>query len=134
MAENRDGRESVRTVDLVRSATDNAKTLIKKEMELARQEMSEALVSRIKGVAAMAVAAVFGLILTAFLGVAAAMALRTTIVDWAAWLVVAGGYGVIVGASLAFALRRLKRPALAPTETIRTLKEDSEWAKAQLKR
>jgi hypothetical protein len=37
------------------------------------------------------------------------------------------------GAAL-FGLRRMKKPSLAPEETKRTVKEDVEWAKAQLKR
>ena len=69
-----------------------------------------------------------------FLGIAAGLALATTMAAWAAFLIVAGAFLCLAGAAVLFAKVRLKTPPMAPEETKRTVKEDVEWAKAQLKR
>jgi hypothetical protein len=51
-----------------------------------------------------------------------------------AWLIVGGVFLLVAGGAAMFGLRRMKTPPMAPEETKRTVKEDVEWAKAQLKR
>jgi hypothetical protein len=53
---------------------------------------------------------------------------------WLAWLIVGGTFLILAGSAAFIGLRHLKKPPLAPEETKRTVKEDVEWAKAQLKR
>jgi hypothetical protein len=121
-------------LELVKSISTDTVALVRKEVELARQEVVEALTARVKAVAALAAAGVMGLFILGFLGLAAAAGLDNVMRPWASRLIVAGGYLVLaVGAGL-FALGRAKRPPLVPEETKRTVKEDVEWAKAQLKR
>jgi putative superfamily III holin-X len=130
-----DGPQQERsTVQLVRDIAGDTSTLVRKEIELARQEITEALVSRLKGGAALAVGgmmALFGLI---YLGIAAGAALSIVLPRWLAWLIVGGSLLVLAGGAALFGLRKMKKPPMAPEETKRTVKEDVEWAKAQLKR
>ncbi len=115
--------------ELIRSITADVATLVKKEVELARIEIVEAVNARLKAAGAIAFAAVLALFVLAFLGLAAANALDKVMEPWAARLLVAGGFLVVAVVAVAFALRLVKSP-VAP-ETKRTLREDAEWAKAQ---
>jgi uncharacterized membrane protein YqjE len=122
------------TVQLVRSIAADTSTLVRKEIELARQELTEAIKARVIGAAALGAAAVFGLLIVIFLGTAAAAALDLVFAKWLSRLIVAGGFLLLAGIAVMFGLRKLKKPSFAPEETKRTVKEDVEWAKAQLKR
>ncbi len=75
--------------------------------------------------------AMFGVI---FLGCAAAHALESVVSPWAARLIVGGGFFLLAALAAAIGLMRAKRPPLKPEMTVETVKEDVEWAKAQLKR
>lgn len=122
------------TPELIRSIASDTSTLVKQEVELARHEIVEALMARLKAVGALGAAGVMALYMLLFLAVAGGLALATTMAAWAAFLIVAGAFAVLaVGAAL-FAKLRLKAPPLAPEETKRTVKEDVEWAKQQLRR
>ncbi|HYU56486.1 MAG TPA: phage holin family protein [Actinomycetota bacterium] len=118
----------------MRSIARDTSILVRKEVELARQELTEALKARLKAVAALAAAGVLALLALAFLGAAAAEALEGPLSPWGARLAVAGGFLIVALGSLLFARARMRRPSLAPEETVRTVKEDVEWARAQLKR
>jgi hypothetical protein len=120
--------------ELLRSIGNDTATLVRKEVELARQEILEAVTSRLMAAGAVAAAGVMGLFILAFLGLAAAAALDGVVRPWASRLIVAGGFLVIAAVAGAFALRKSKHPPMKPEETVRTVKEDVEWAKAQLKR
>jgi uncharacterized membrane protein YqjE len=122
------------TIGLVRSIANDTSTLVRKEIELARQELTEAIKARVVGAAALGAAAVFGLLLVIFLGAAAAAALDLVFPRWLSRLIVAGGFLLMAGIAAMFGLRKMKKPPIAPEETKRTVKEDVEWAKAQLKR
>ena len=45
-----------------------------------------------------------------------------------------GAFLVLAGGAALIGLAKMKKPPIAPEETKRTVKEDVEWAKAQLKR
>jgi membrane protein len=126
------GRRS--TPQLVRSIANDTATLVKKEVELARQEIVEAVVARLKAAAAMLAAGVFVMLAVIFLGSAAAYALENVVSPWAARLIVGGGFLLLAGLAAAVGLLRAKRPPLKPELTVETVKEDIEWAKTQLKR
>jgi uncharacterized membrane protein YqjE len=122
-------------VDLVKAIAGDTATLIRKEVELAKQEIQEGIAARVKAVAALAVAGVFGLYLLTFLGFAAAFALANVVALWLAFVIVAGAFLLLAVLALAFARTRMKKPAsLAPEKAKETVKEDVQWAKAQLKR
>ena len=129
-----DGQQDRSTVQLVRDIASDTATLVRKEVELARQELTQAVVARVKAAAALAAAgamALFGLI---YLGIAAGAALSLVLPRWLSWLIVGGAFLLFAGVAVLFGLRKLKKPPMAPEETKRTVKEDVEWAKAQLKR
>jgi hypothetical protein len=122
------------TVEIMRSIATDSATLVRKEMELARHEIVEAVSARIQAALAAATAGVLGLMALAFFALAAAAGLDNVMRPWASRLVVAGAFAVLAVGALAFGALRAKRAPLAPEETKRTVKEDVEWAKTQLKR
>jgi len=130
----KNGQQGRSTIQLVRDIATDTSTLVRKEIELARQELTEVLKARLLGGAALAVGgamAVFGLI---YLGIAAGSALSIVLPRWLAWLIVGGAFLVLAGGAALIGLAKMKKPPIAPEETKRTVKEDVEWAKAQLKR
>lgn len=122
------------TLQLIRSIADDTRTLLQKQVELARQEIVEAVTARLKAAGAMAAAGLLGLFVLGFLGLAAATALDHVVAPWLSRVIVAAGFAVIAAIAAAFGMRRMKEPSMAPEETKRTVKEDVEWAKQQLKR
>ncbi len=121
------------TFGLLRSISADTATLVRKEVELARQEMLEALTARLKAAAAFAAAGAVGLFVLAFLGLAAAVALDLVLPAWASRLIVAGAFLLIALAALLWGVRRAKRPSMDLRETRRTVQEDVEWARRQLR-
>jgi hypothetical protein len=109
-------------------------TLIRQEVALARTEVTQKVSGTGKDVGFMAAG---GLI--AYAGLLALMAAlivglaEAGLPLWASALIV----GLVVTAIGYFVVRRsmdsLKRRELAPVQTIQSLKEDREWAKAQMK-
>jgi protein-S-isoprenylcysteine O-methyltransferase Ste14 len=118
---------------VIASAVDGARTLVRKQVELARIEVAEAASVRAKGVAMMAVAAVLGLFALGFAAASASAALDLVLPAWAAHLIVSVVFVAIAGA-LVLAGRRTIRTAPTPERTQETLKEDARWAKQQLAR
>lgn len=138
----RDGARTARSEDLERRPTGellgdistDLVTLVRQEVELGKQELSDALVSRLVALVVGGVAGLLGLVALVFGGLAASDALAYLIPLWAARLAVAGALGLLVLMSLPFVVARATRPEMRPAETLRTTKEDIEWAKAHLKR
>jgi len=122
------------TPQLVRSIASDTGTLVRKEIELAKQEMTEALIARAKSALAFGFAGGLGLLGLLFAALAVAAALSIVFPMWLAALIVMGTLFLMAGAAVAIGVMRAKRPSIAPTETVRTVKEDVEWARAQLKR
>jgi len=83
---------------------------------------------------AFAAVAVVALFVVGFLGAALAAGLAEAMATWLALLIVAGVFLVLGGVAAAFGVTRLKRPPLKPERTKETIKEDVEWARAQLRR
>ena len=129
-----DGLERRPTGELLGAISSDLVTLVRQEIDLGKQEMAEVVAARMVAMAAGAVAGLFGLVALVFGALAASDALAYLVPTWAARLVVAGGLGLCVLMALPVAIRRVKRPQTLPAETLRTTKEDIEWAKAHLKR
>jgi len=118
---------------VVSSVVDGVRSLIRKEVELVRIEMTEAAAVRARGVAMMAAAAVFGLFALGFIAAGGSAALDLVLPRWAAHLIVAGVFVVI--ALIAFLVGRgAMKNAPTPRRTQETLKEDARWAKQQIGR
>jgi cytochrome c biogenesis protein CcdA len=128
------GTDDRSTPELLKAVASDTSTLVKQQIELARHELVEALVARAKAAGALAGAGVIGLYVLLFLGVAGALALARALPGWAAFLIVAGVFGVLALGAAVFGRFRMQQPPMAPEETVRTVKEDVEWAKTQLRR
>jgi membrane protein len=122
------------TVQLVGQVAGDVGTLVKKEVQLARQEVTEAVMARLKAVGALGVAGVIGLFALGFGAAAGAAGLALVVPVWAALLIVAGGFLLLALVALVFARARMRRPSLQPERAKQSIKEDVEWAKAQLRR
>ena len=122
------------TVQLVRSIATDTSTLVRQEIQLGKQEIVEAVTARLKAAAAFGAAGVMALFGLVFGGIAAGAALKNVVAPWLAWIIVAGGFFLLVMIAALFGLLRIKKPSMKPEETVRTVKEDVQWAKAQLKR
>jgi hypothetical protein len=125
IAAGRDGRS---TAELVKDLARQASLLVRQEIQLAKTEVTEKGKRAGVGTAALAAAAVAGLLalgtLTAFL----VLALDGVMPAWTAALVVTLAWAA-VGVGLALYGRDKLREAgpPVPEKTIETLKEDMEW-------
>jgi Putative Actinobacterial Holin-X, holin superfamily III len=109
-------------------------TLVRKEIELARTEMTgrATAVGRDAGILGAGVAALYAAFLAVMFAVILLLA-DAGITPWVAALLV-GVVVAIVGAGLVAAGRSgLARSDVAPKATIETLKEDAQWAKQRIK-
>jgi uncharacterized membrane protein YqjE len=122
------------TADLLRELSDQTTTLVRKEIELAKVELSE------KGKRAGAGAGLFGgaglLGVFAFGALTACviLALATAMAGWLAALIVAVVYAAVAGV-LALAGRKQVRRATPPVpeQAVDSTKEDVEWVKTRAK-
>jgi membrane protein len=126
--------QDLSTVRLVGQVAGDVGTLVKKEVQLARQEVVEAATARLKAVAALGVAGVIGLFVLGFGAAAGAVGLALVIPLWVALLIVAGAFLLVALVTLIFARARMRQPPLQPERAKQSIKEDVEWAKAQLRR
>lgn len=121
------------TGDLVKQLSEQTTTLVRKELELAKAELSEKGKVAGQGAGMFGGAAVVGLLA---LGVLTAMilALLDKAMDfWVAALIVTVLYGALA-AVLAMSGRDRVKQATPPAEqTVETVKEDVQWAKSQAK-
>jgi hypothetical protein len=117
------------TAEVLRSLVANVQALVKKEIELAKLEITEIVTARLTAVGMFVGAAVLGLFILAFVGVTGAKALSLVLPEWAAWLIVTGIY-TLLAAILAFVgVRKLQSPPNVPERTKRNYEETVEWAK-----
>ncbi len=120
-------------VDLTRVAVEDVLRLVQQEIQLARVEVKEMLVSTAKGSALLAIAGLFGLLFLVFLFVTIALAFPLPPSPHA----LVAGIETVVFLLLAAILGLIGKSRLriqAPPKTMTSLKEDAEWAKHLLKR
>lgn len=122
------------TAPLLRSIVADLSTLVTKQIELAKQELGEMVGTRAKAIGVFVTAAVLGLFVIGFLGLAGAEALDLVLPRWAAMLIVAAVFGLVAAIAIVVARGLLRSAASKPELTEATLKEDVRWAKQQLKR
>ncbi len=129
------GSDEARTTpELLRSIATDTGALVRKEVELARQEVVEGVMGKVKAVGAFGAAGVLGFLAVIYLGVSLAASLRIVLPAWAAWLATGGAFLVLTLGAVLFGAIRMKSSSIAPRETRRTVKEDVQWARAQLRR
>jgi hypothetical protein len=131
----REDEKNQSTIGLVRDIATDTGTLVRKELELARIEIVEAVVARVKAIGALGGAGACMLIAVLFGGCAAATALGLVMPLWAGFLIVTGAFMGLAGVAAIVGILKMKSPPpLAPEQTERTIKEDVKWAKEALKR
>lgn len=108
-------------------------TLLQLEAELAQAEANEAAGRAAKAAALGAVAGVLALFTTLFLFLAMMFAFDTILPIWAAALVTAG-IAALMAAIIGFMGRReMIRFSPLPRRFIRTIQEDLQWARSQIR-
>ena len=119
---------------VITSAMDGTRTLVRKQVELARIEMTEAVSVRAKGAGMMAGAAVMALFALGFAAAAGSVALALVLPAWAANLIVAAVFVAIAGALALIGRNAIRNAPTTPERTQETLKEDARWARQQIAR
>jgi hypothetical protein len=107
--------------------------LIRQEMALAKAEIAKAVANLGTGVGLLVAGALVAFVGLIFLCLAAVYALTLVLPNWAAALIV-GGVVLALGVGLALIGKRtLSGDKLMPRRTLRSLKDDAEWAKEQVR-
>ena len=118
------------TGDLVKQLTDQTKTLVQQEMELAKAELSEKGKKAGLGAGMFGGAGLFGFFAFAALTACAILALATAVEPWLAALIVAVVYGVVAGVLALSGKNKVQEAAPpVPEQTVDTVKEDVRWTK-----
>ena len=105
--------------------------LLRQEMELAKIETKEQLTQAGKAGAIFSAAGVAGFMALQLLSFAAAWGLAAVLPDGVAFLIVGVVYAVVAAVLLKTARKQAAEVSLVPQQTVQTLREDVEWAKAQ---
>jgi uncharacterized membrane protein len=116
--------------ELFSEMTSDLGLLVRKEIELAKTETKEELTRAGRGAAMFGGAAVAGLLALLLVSFAAAWGLAAVIPTGWAFLVVGAIYAVIAAVVALRGREQMKRVG-APEQTIQTLKEDVQWARAR---
>jgi len=120
-------RESIG--ELLGQLANNSAALVRDELTLARQEMSEKVNSYRSGAVTVVIGAMLSWIAILTLTAAAVIGLAHVMDAGYAALIV-GGVLALVGGSVAMTgIKRLKATSLKPEQTIKTLEENKEWLK-----
>jgi len=114
------------------SAIDGARILVRKQVELARIEMTEAVSVRAKGAGMMAGAAVMALFALGFVAAAGSVALALVLPAWAANLIVGLVFVAIAAVLVLVGRNAIQNAPTTPERTQETLKEDARWARQQI--
>jgi hypothetical protein len=120
------------TGEVLTSVVANVQALVKKEIELAKLEVTEIVTARLTAVGMFVGAAVLGLFILAFVGVTGAKALALVLPEWAAWLIVTGVYTLLAGILAFVGVRKLQSPPNVPERTKQNYEETVEWAKQRV--
>jgi uncharacterized membrane protein YqjE len=120
------------TGDLVRQLSEQTTTLVRKEIELARAELTEK--GKVAGQSAgmFGGAAVVGLLALGTLTVLILALLDKAMELWVAALIVTVVYGAVAAVLAMTGRDRVKQGMPpAPEQTVETVKEDVQWAKSR---
>lgn len=122
------------TGELVKQLSEQTTTLVRKEIELARAELTEKGKVAGQGAGMFGGAAVVGLLALGALTAAVIVLLDKAMDLWVAALVVAVLYAAIAAVMAMSGRDRVKQGMPpAPEQTVETVKEDVQWAKSQAK-
>ena len=117
---------------LFSTLTSDLGLLVRKEIELAKVEVKEEINGTGKAAGAFGGAGFTAYLAVVFVSLAAAIGLAAVMPDALAFLLVGAVYAVVAFVLFKQGQERMKQ-VRPPQQTIETLKEDVEWAKAQMK-
>jgi hypothetical protein len=117
--------------DLLSTLTAQLSTLFRKEVELAQTEIKQEIRKGAKAAGAMGAAGFAGYMAVLMLSFAVAWALGEILAVWLGFLIVGVIYGIVGAVLYSTGKRKLDQFDPKPEQTIETLKEDAEWAKAR---
>jgi uncharacterized membrane protein YqjE len=122
------------TGELVRQLSEQTSTLIRKELELAKAELTEKAKVAGTGAGLFGSAGLVGALALGALTASVILLLATAMSPWVAALVVAVIYACAAGV-LALVGRDRVREGMppAPEQTVESVKEDVQWAKSRAK-
>ena len=115
--------------DIVAGVADDAQSLVRGEIALARVEMSQKLSEAIKGMIWVVVGMLFAFSALVIIMIAAAAALTIIVPAWAASLIVAVIALVVGGIAARAGLAMLSIDNLTPTRTTHSVNKDAQMVK-----
>jgi uncharacterized membrane protein YqjE len=118
--------------ELLKDLSEQTSTLVRKELELAKLELTEKGKRAGLGAGMFGGASLVGLYALGALTAAIVLILTTTMTAWLAAVIIAAAYGLLA-AGLALAGRSRVKQATPPVpeQATRSVKEDVQWAKAK---
>lgn len=128
-----DGAPGKTAGQLMKEVTEDLSTLLRKEIELAKQELGESVGAKAKGAAIFAIVGVLGFFALIFILLALRDGLDEFMWTWAADLVTAGVL-LLIGVVAALVARKKLQTPIKTDLTKKTIREDVEWAKTLGKR
>lgn len=114
---------------LMKEVTEDLSTLVRKEIELAKQELGASFAAKMKGAVAILIVATLGFFALIFLLLAMRDGFNEFLWTWVADLATAGVLLLIGALGALFAKRKLSTPIKADL-TKQTIKDDVEFAKS----
>jgi hypothetical protein len=115
--------------ELVKDLSEQTSTLVRKEIELARAEVTERGKVAGKGAGLLGGAAVAGLLALGALTAALIALLDKAMATWVAALIVMALWAVVAAVLASAGRSALKRATPPAPQTVETVKEDIQWAK-----
>jgi uncharacterized membrane protein YqjE len=119
--------------DILDDIASNLTQIVQAQFRLAKTELKVGAQKAAGPGAALGAGVVLAFYGLGFLLLAAVYALSLVIAAWLATLIVGGVLTFTAGILVAIGGTQLKRAHLVPDKTIRTLEEDVQWAKQQVK-
>lgn len=113
--------------------TQETMSLFRKEIQLARSELTDKARQAGRGATEVAVGAVLLLVAVGALAAAAILGLALVVQPWLAALIVAGVLLLVGGIVVARGLSNVRTGNLAPRRTMDSLRDNTRWAKEQLR-
>ena len=114
---------------LMKEVTEDLSTLIRKEVELAKQELGRSVTAKVKGGIIVAIAGVLGLFALIFMLFAIRDGFDEFLWTWLADLATAGVL-LLIGVIAVLVAKKLLQTPISTEMTKQTIKEDVEWAKS----
>lgn len=113
--------------------TQETMNLFRKEIQLARSELTDKARQAGRGATEIAVGAVLMLVAAGALAAAAILGLSQVVQPWLAALIVGGVLVLIGGIVVATGLSAVRSDNLTPRRTMDSLRDNTRWAKEQLR-